>query len=207
MGNWACSNFASLTKQSLKLLHMNAVIGTYQNIDKGMNALKELIYAGYPIQQISLAGRVTSEIKHGYKGKEGDTILVNGTLAGNAIAHSLEYLNGAAIFEIPEFGYLFATGAVVASIAKYTLNHRSASMAQVIHQLGIDEEVAYAYNAQLEEGKFMLITHGSHSDITKATEILEKHITYAEAEGDKVLGFDLSNWINFNDHSFPLTGA
>lgn len=115
-------------------------------------------------------------------------------------------LNKSAVFAVPELGHFFAAGALISYVANYVRSNAEAGLGSILESLGFEEVVAFDYAKNIEDGKFMVIAHGSHNEIAKAGEILEKHITYAEAEGDKVSRFDLTKWLKSLNSDFPLAG-
>ena len=179
---------------------MNSIIGTYDNFGKAMDAFKELKHAGYPVQNISITGLVQgATVNHG-------SLHINNTVAGTMIATALESVSEAAVFTVPELGYLFAAGGIIGTISKLNRADSFAGLSRILGFIGIDQDIVPGYTNNLEKGKFMVLAHGTSHDITIAAEILEKHITYSDAEGNHVSKFDLGNWIKNLNTDFPLGG-
>jgi hypothetical protein len=199
--------FISLSSKQKTYFPMTAVIGTYDNVEKALAAIQELIAAGYPSDNLSLTGRLGSEVYTHGSHHAGTTETVNRNDASNATTKTMAVLRKSAIFGVPELGYLFAGGALISYMAYSVRSEEMIDLATILESFGFEDVVAERYANDIKKGKYMVIAHGSHNEITKATQVLEKHITYAEAEGDVVEGFNLGKWLKSLNTDFPLAGS
>jgi hypothetical protein len=179
---------------------MNAVIGTYDTFEKAVSAFNELKTAGYPVNNISVAGLLA------HNKVENDGLHVDPQVAGKLVSSSLQLVSEAAIFAVPEFGYLFAAGGIIPTISRLNRRDQFAGISTILNEIGVDKELANEYTRTMEGGKYMIIAHGDSTQITMASEILEKHITYSLAAGNHVKKFNLGEWIKNLNTDFPLGG-
>ncbi|NDC40609.1 MAG: hypothetical protein EBZ77_03520 [Chitinophagia bacterium] len=179
---------------------MNSVIGIYDNFDKAIAAVAELQTAGYPVSSMSILGKTMD-------GKtDNDGLHLNEAAAGRLLDKSFSYFTEAAVYKVPELGFLFAGGGVVGTLANLNRKEAYAGLSQMLKHIGVYADLIGNYCENVERGKYLLIAHGTTTDITIASEIMERHITYSEAADNHVKKFDLSAWIKNLDTDFPLGG-
>jgi hypothetical protein len=155
---------------------MNSAIGVYNSHDEAMDAVKELKDAGYHVKHLSLIGKAEIEkVDEGMHAQPKNPLKLAGLGVGTGMGAALGILTGAGLFAIPGLGFLYGAGALVGAIAGIDFGLIGGGLATVLATVGIKDEDAKKYQSHLEEGKYLLVAHGSKDDVKKALDIVESH--------------------------------
>jgi len=162
---------------------MKATIGVYDTHEKALVAVKELKDAGFPVKQLSIIGKAETE------GVDDEMHVVPkgginpvGLGAGTVLGTTLGILTGVGLFAIPGVGFLFGAGALVGAIAGFDFGLIGGGIASVLTSVGINDEAIKKYSKELEEGKLLVIAHGSEDEVKHARNVLDTHGTHMTIE-------------------------
>ena len=142
---------------------------------KAMEAINELKKAGFPVKQISLLSQ--AEVRKGHMhlksfDKIDEVEISIGVIAGPILG----LLTGLGVFAIPGLGFLFGAGALVGILAGFDFGLIGGGLATALTRVGISiEGYSEVYLNHLNEGKFLLIVHGSKEEADKAKKIINTH--------------------------------
>lgn len=156
---------------------MKSIIGVYEDHDAALNAVKELKDGGYPVKQLSIIGKAevskVDEEMHVHHGKSGANVA--GLSIGTTIGATIGILTGVGLFAIPGLGFLYGAGALVGAIAGFDFGILGGGIASLLTVVGVEEAETKKYQADLEEGKYLLVAQGDDTEVNKAVAILEAH--------------------------------
>jgi uncharacterized membrane protein len=155
---------------------MDSMIGIYDDHDTAVFAVQQLKDDGYPVQQLTIMGRAETEVVDAemhITPKNPINIASLGT--GTAIGTALGILTGVGIFAIPGLGFLYGAGALIGAIAGFDIGLIGGGIAAVLATIGVKDENARKYHDALEQGKFLVIVHGSADEVERAKDILQAH--------------------------------
>ena len=160
---------------------MNATIGIYDNHELVVDAVQKLKDAHYPMNNLTIMGGAESEvIDEEMRIMAKNPLNVVGLGAGTAVGVSLGILTGVGLFAIPGLGVLFGAGALVGAIAGFDFGLIGGGIASILATVGVKDENAKKYHNALAEGKFLLVVHGSETDVNTAKEVLDEHGKHSE---------------------------
>jgi hypothetical protein len=155
----------------------NAVVAVYGTHTEAEAAIKELQRAGIDMKTLSIVGKDyhTDEHAVGYY-NSGDRMMYwgkNGAFWGGFWG----LLFGSAFFAIPGIGPVLVAGPLVAWIVgaaegAVVVGGLSAIGAG-IYGMGIPKDSVIQYEAELKTDKFLLMVHGTTSEVEKAKDVLE----------------------------------
>ncbi|OJW85199.1 MAG: hypothetical protein BGO69_06155 [Bacteroidetes bacterium 46-16] len=158
---------------------MKSTIGVYDSHDKAVQAVVELKEAGFPVKQLSIIGKAETEvIDENMHVTPKDPIKVAGVGTGTAVGATLGILTGVGLFAIPGLGFLYGAGALVGAIAGFDFGLIGGGIASVLTTVGVKDENVKKYHDDLEAGKFIVVAHGSESEVDHAKGILHAHDTH-----------------------------
>ncbi|XZF14863.1 hypothetical protein ACTHGU_01895 [Chitinophagaceae bacterium MMS25-I14] len=162
---------------------MKSTVGVYDTHEKAIEAIQELQKAHFPTKHVSLIGQAEMKDDHMHiktvnPGKVAATEVGIGAVLGPVLGA----LVGAGVFAIPGLGFLFGAGALVGAIAGFDFGLIGGGIVSALTMLGIGTDRAKAYDAYLQQGKFILIVQGSPDELAKAKEIIEAHGGHIEVE-------------------------
>jgi uncharacterized membrane protein len=154
---------------------MNATIGIFDSHSKALEAVNYLIKDGYSKNQISLLSQAAVKKGHMHvrSFEKLDEVEISiGVIAGPILG----LLTGLGIFVIPGLGFIFGAGAVVGILAGFDFGLIGGSLAVMLTRIGVSiEGYAEVYAKHLNEGKFLLIIHGTDEEANKAKDIIHAH--------------------------------
>jgi uncharacterized membrane protein len=162
---------------------MNATIGIYDNHDLAVEAVVKLKEANYPVSQLSIMGKAETEtVDNEMHITPKSPIKVAGLGVGTALGTTLGVLAGVGVFAIPGLGFLYGAGALVGAIAGFDFGLIGGGIASALATVGVKDENLKKYHDALEEGKFIVIAHGTEEDVNKAKSMLHEHGTHEDID-------------------------
>ncbi|MDB5282560.1 MAG: hypothetical protein JWO06_1635 [Bacteroidota bacterium] len=152
---------------------MKTTIGVYDTHEEALDAIRELKETGFPADKISLLGKAEMIKNHIHinprQAVEGAEISV-GVVAGSVLG----VLTGVGIFAIPGLGFLFGAGALVGAFAGLEFGVLGGGVVAILTGiLEIDHSDASKYEAELNEGKFLVIVQGNEDQVKHAKQALQ----------------------------------
>lgn len=167
---------AGLLAEPAEHTDRSAVVALYNTHIEAEEAIRELQKSGFDMQKLSIVGKdyYTEEEVVGYY-TIGDRMKAWGT-SGAFWGGLWGLLFGSAVFMIPGIGPLLAAGPVVAWIVgglegAVVVGGLSA-LGAGLYSIGIPQDSIIEYETQIKAGKFVVITHGSRDEVSKAQEAL-----------------------------------
>jgi hypothetical protein len=155
----------------------NVAVATYPTHRRAEAAVRELQKAGFDMRGLSIVGKdyQTEEHVTGYY-NTGDRMMAWGKF-GVFWGGLWGLLFGSAFFLIPGIGPVLMAGPLVAAIVSgletAAVVGGVSVLAAALVSLGVPENSAVAYEAEVRAGKFILIVHGSEEEIAKAEALLQ----------------------------------
>src|ERR1700734_2500667 len=155
----------------------NAVVAIYASHVEAEEALEELQSGGIDMKTLSIVGKDTHTDEHavGYY-NAGDRMKYwgkNGAFWGGFWG----LLFGSAFFAIPGIGPLLVAGPLVAwivgALEGAIVVGGVSALGAGLFSLGIPKDSVLEYEAAVRSDKFLLLVHGTASDVAKAKEVLE----------------------------------
>jgi len=163
---------------------LNSVVAIYETHVQAEEAVKELQEAGVNMKSLSIAAKDTHTDEHvvGYY-NAGDRMKYWGEI-GAFWGGFWGLLFGSALFTIPGIGPLLIAGPLVAWIVAglegaVVVGGVSAVGAGLV-SIGIPHDSILEYEVALKSDKFLLIVHGTSSEVEKAKNIIAetRHLSY-----------------------------
>ncbi len=151
-----------------------AVVATYSTHDAAEEAVRRLSDGGLPVRQISIVGRnfETREDVQGFYRPE-DAAL-DGASQGAWFGGFFGLMLGAmGFFVFPMVGMLMVMGPLSGMIAGAIGGAGVGALINGLVAAGIPRDQAVKYQDQLQAGEFLLVVHGSASEMARAHEILD----------------------------------
>lgn len=153
-----------------------SMVALYDSHDLAEQAVSKLQKGGFDMKQLSIVGKDyhTEENVVGYYNL-GDRMLQWGT-SGAFWGGIWGMFLGSAFFFIPGIGPLLIAGPFVSALVgalegAIAMGGISALSAALV-SLGIPKDSVVEYETEIKAGKFMLLAHGTHSEVEKAQDIL-----------------------------------
>ena len=148
----------------------------YDTHEQAEQAVKMLQHRGYDMKQLSIVGR-DSHLEENVVGyyNVGDRMQKwggNGAFWGSIWG----LLFGSAFVFIPAVGPLLVAGplvgALIGALEGAVLGGSAGALGAALVSLGIPEDSVLEYETEIRTGKYMLLVHGSPSEVEKARGIL-----------------------------------
>jgi uncharacterized membrane protein len=155
----------------------NSVVAVYQTHTEADQAVKELQHGGVDLHTLSIVGKGyhTDEQVVGYY-NTGDRIKYWGKL-GAFWGGFWGLLFGSAFFIIPGLGPILAAGPVVAWIVAALEGAVEigvlGALGAGLYSIGIPKDSIVKYETALKTDQFLLIVHGTATEVLKAKDIIE----------------------------------
>ena len=158
------------------MLHQNSVIALFDQHTQAEAGVRELQEAGFNMKALSIVGKEyhTDENVVGYY-TAGDRMAYwgkNGAFWGGFWG----LLFGSAFFAIPGIGPILAAGPVVAwivgAVEGAVLVGGLSALGAGLYSIGIPKDSVIQYELAIKTDKFLLLVHGTASEVEKAREIL-----------------------------------
>ncbi len=159
---------------------MNTAVGIYDDHELAVDAVRKLRDLGFPLQLITIMGKAEEEevVDNDMHIMVKNPVNLVGVGTGTAIGAALGVLTGVGVFAIPGLGFLYGAGALVGAIAGFDFGLIGGGIASVLATIGVRDENAQKYHDALEEGKFLVIVHGTGNDANTAKAMLHEHGTH-----------------------------
>lgn len=154
----------------------NAAVGVFDTHTEAEETINELRTAGFDVKHLSIVGKDyhTEEQVVGYY-NAGDRIKYWGKL-GAFWGGIWGLLVGTAFFFVPGVGPVLVAGPVVAWIVAAlegaVVVGGLSAIGAGLYSVGIPKDSVLKLETALKAGKFLVVVHGSASDVQKAKEIL-----------------------------------
>jgi len=152
-----------------------AVFKTHNNAEK---AVKELQHEGFDMTKLSIVGKDfhTEEQVIGYVNM-GDRIKTWGSF-GALWGGLFGALTASGLFFIPVIGHIFIAGPILAALAgalegSIVVGGFSA-LGAALMSLGIPKDSAIKYETAIKSNQFVLIVHGTQSEIARAQKLISE---------------------------------
>jgi len=157
--------------------NQNAVVGIYKAHTDADAAVKELQKSGFDMKTLSVVGKDyhTEENVVGFY-NAGDRMKFWGKL-GAFWGGLWGLLFGSAFFVIPGLGQLVVLGPlalmIVGALEGAVVTGGLTALGAGLYSLGIPKDSIVKYETAVKSDKFLVIAHGSASDVARAKSILE----------------------------------
>ena len=164
----------------------NSVVAIFKSHLEAETAVKELQRAGVDMQKLSIVGRDyhTDENVVGYY-NAGDRMKYWGKL-GAYWGGFWGLLFGSGFFLIPGVGPLLVAGPlvgwIVAALEGAAVVGSLSALGAGLYSLGIPKDSILQYETAVKSGKYLVIAHGSDSEIVHARAIIKRTNPEAWAE-------------------------
>jgi uncharacterized membrane protein len=155
----------------------NAVVGIFNSHTEAEASIKELQQSGFDMKKLSIVGKDYHTEEHvvGFY-NAGDRMKVWGK-QGAFWGGFWGLLFGSALFVIPGLGPLFVFGPlvgwIVGALEGAVVIGGLSVLAAALYSIGIPEDSIMQYETALKSDKFLVIAHGTSSQVTQAKSILE----------------------------------
>jgi uncharacterized membrane protein len=163
--------------RSNKMSEQNSVVAIYPSHDGAEEAVKELQRGGIDMKTLSIVGKDTHTDEHavGYY-NAGDRMKYWGK-AGAFWGGFWGLLFGSAFFVIPGIGPLLVAGPmvawIVAALEGAVVVGGLSAIGAGLYSLGIPKDSIVNYELALKTDKYLLMVHGTASEVGKAREIIQ----------------------------------
>jgi len=156
---------------------INAVVGIFNTHSEAETSIKELQHAGFDMKKLSIVGKDYHTEEHviGYY-NVGDRMKVWGKL-GAFWGGFWGLLVGSAFFVIPGLGPLLVFGPlvgwIIGAMEGAVVVGGLGALAGALTSIGIPKDSSVRYETALKSDKFIVIAHGTATEVAKAKSILE----------------------------------
>ena len=154
-----------------------SVIGVYNSMSEAEEAVRMLDRGSFPIKQVSIVAQDMQSEKevHGYV-TTGD-VAKAGANTGGWVGGIFGLLAGAAFIWVPGFGPLLVAGSFAAillgSMEGVVAGAAGGGLLGALVGWGVSKQHILKYEEHLKGGKYLLMTHGSAEEVTRAQKILQ----------------------------------
>ncbi|MGG4265986.1 general stress protein [Peribacillus simplex] len=157
------------------------IIGVYETEEEAIKAIESLQAQGYNREDISVVAKDKEDLKTvneetGTKVEEG---LAAGAATGGILGGTAGLLAGVGALAIPGIGPVLAAGPLAATLAGAAVGAGTGGLAGTLIGMGIPEEEANRYEADVKSGKLLVLvdsdaskSNSSYSGITETDETL-----------------------------------
>jgi len=155
----------------------NAVVAIYRSHEEAEVAVKELQRGGVDMKMLSIVGKDTHTDEHavGYY-NAGDRMKYWGKM-GAFWGGFWGLLFGSAFFVIPGIGPLLVAGPLVAwivgALEGAVVVGGLTAVGAGLYSIGIPKDSIVNYETAIKTDKYLLLVHGTASDVAKAKDILD----------------------------------
>ncbi len=178
---------------------MKATIGVYEDQAKALAAIQALKAAGYPDNQISMLTH-TKEAHHPEDPGESEEgtgvdsdnvfdrpmrIAAAGVGIGAVVGPVLGALAGVGMLAIPGLGILVGAGALAGAIAGLDVGIIGGGIISALAIARVNQQHEELYQEHLQEGRYLVVAHGSESEIEHAREVLHGHDEHVQLDTHK----------------------
>ena len=155
----------------------NSVVAIYETHSQAEEAVKELQRAGFDMKKMSIVGKDYHTDEHvvGYY-NTGDRMKYWGKM-GAFWGGIWGMLFGAAFFVIPGLGPILVAGPLVAwiigALEGAVVVGGLSALGAGLYSIGIPKNSVVKYESALKSDKFLLLAHGTASEVAKARDIIQ----------------------------------
>jgi len=155
----------------------NSVVAIYETHSQAEEAVKELQRAGFNMKKMSIVGKDYHTDEHvvGYY-NTGDRMKYWGKM-GAFWGGIWGMLFGAAFFVIPGLGPILVAGPLVAwiigALEGAVVVGGLSALGAGLYSIGIPKNSVVKYESALKSDKFLLLAHGTASEVAKARDIIQ----------------------------------
>jgi len=163
---------SGLIAEKAEPTELSAVVALYNTHKEAEEAVRELQKSGFDMQKLSIVGKdyYTEEEVVGYY-TTGDRMKAWGK-KGAFWGGLWGLLFGSAFFVIPGIGPLLAAGPlvgwIVGALEGAAVVGGLSALGAGLCSLGIPKDSVIEYETEIKAGKFVVITHGSFDEVSKA---------------------------------------
>ena len=156
---------------------MNAVVASYNSHVEAEAAVAELHKSGFDMKKLSIVGRDYHTEEHvvGFY-NAGDRMKYWGKM-GAFWGGIWGLLFGAAFFAIPGLGPVLVAGPLVAwivgALEGAAVVGGVSAVGAGLYSLGIPKDSVLKYDTALKSNKFLLVAHGTASEVARAKDIIQ----------------------------------
>ncbi len=169
---------------------MKATIGVYDEQSKAIEAIQELKAAGFPEKQISLITHNKDEQLHPAEegeneegqGMDSDSvysrpirIAATGVGIGAVVGPVLGALAGLGMLAIPGLGILVGAGALAGAVAGLDVGLIGGGIISALAIANVNKHHEELYQEHLQLGRYIVVAHGSETEIDHARDVLHEH--------------------------------
>ena len=160
----------------------NSVVAIFQSHSQAEDAVRELQKDGFDMKKLSIIGRDYHTEEHvvGYY-NTGDRMMYWGKL-GAFWGGFWGLLFGSAFFWVPGIGQVLVAGPLVAwivgALEGAVVTGGLTALGAGLYSIGIPENSIVQYEAEVKNGKLLLVAHGTTDEVERAKDLL--HQTRAE---------------------------
>lgn len=149
------------------------VVATYSSHNNAEEAVRLLEKSGLPMKQISIIGR-DWQVREDVLGffHPGDAMKI-GAAEGAWVGGIFGLFMGFGMFVFPVAGVLFVLGPLAGLITGAIGGAGVGALVSGLVNAGIPKDSALKYQKRLEAGEFLVMVHGSPSEIERAHTILQ----------------------------------
>ena len=163
----------------------NLVVATYESHEGAEDAVKELQKAGFDMKKLSILGKGMENEQHvvGYYNAPERAVLWGkyGAIWGGLMG----LLFGSAMFMVPGIGPLFVLGPlagwIFGAIEGAVVVGGLSALGAVFYSLGIPKNSVLQYETDIKMSKYLVILHGTDSEVAKAHQILVRTASRTES--------------------------
>lgn len=150
---------------------MESIVGVCDTHDHAVEALQKLKDGNFPMKNVSIMGIVDKVENHLHVSSHNvaeNTPAIVGAATGTVVG----LLTGIGVFAIPGLGFLYGAGAIIGTIAGFDLGVIGGGIATLLTTAGLESDEAEHYNAHVKNGKFLLVVHGTASEVVEARQLV-----------------------------------
>jgi stress response protein YsnF len=185
---------------------MKTIVALYDDFPTAQAAIRDLVDAGFPRENISL---MASDAKGEYgdyarTGETGD-VSTSGMAAGAGIGAAVGGLGGLLVglgaLAIPGVGPVLAAGPLAAALAGAGIGAVAGGLIGALTDIGVPEEQAGLYAEAVRRGGTLVTATVADSDADQAVDILERH---NPVDVDRRAGYwRESGWTGYDANAEP----
>ncbi|MEC4885128.1 MAG: general stress protein [Scytonema sp. PMC 1070.18] len=151
---------------------LKSAIGVFSNRKEADLALRQLMNAGFSLENVSIIAQDTEDLNNVHEKDYGKGAKA-GAITGGAIGGLTGLFQGLAILTIPGVGPALAVGTILAStVLAGGIGTAAGGLMGGLIGWGVPEEDARFYNDRLSYGDYLVIIEGTENEILRAEAIL-----------------------------------
>jgi uncharacterized membrane protein len=173
----------------------NAVVAVFESHDQAEEAIRKLQKDGFDMKQLSIVGKDMHTEEHvvGYY-NAGDRMLYwgkQGAFWGGFWGGMWAILFGSAYFMVPGIGPLLVAGPLVVWIVGVlegaAIVGGVSALGAALASIGIPKNSVVQYEAEVKNGKLLLVAHGTAEEVQRAKNLLDQtHAKTTTVHAEKV---------------------